>query len=260
MGRKALLIPVVAAVTAALVVAGLYLFTPTLGREKPKIAVVKVEGTIENFQTSHKVVGLARDNSVEAVVLEINSPGGYVSPSFQLETAISELSRRKPTVAVVGQLGASGAYLAASAVGENNLYVHHSSLVGSTGVMAVWVSLENYYQQEGIEHYVFQTGEHKDMFAPWRPPTENEKKMIRNQIYEIKHRMIATIARNRPSLENNMPRSVVAGETVRGFRAVEMNLADSILLTNQAAVRKAAEAAGLSEDEYKVVEAGSLVR
>lgn len=257
MNKKTLLIPLVVVAVGALVASGLYFFTPVLGEEKPKIALVSVEGTIENFETSHKVVRLTRDNSVEAVVLEINSPGGYVSPSFQLEKAISELSRRKPTVAIVDRLGASGAYLAASAA--DNLYVHHSSLVGSTGVMAVWTSLENYYQQKGIKHYVFTTGEHKDMFAPWRGPTENEKRMIRDQIYEIKHRMISTIARNRASLENNMPRSVVAGEVVRGFRAVEMGLADNTLMTDQAAVRKAAEAAGLSKGEYKVVEASSLV-
>lgn len=225
-------------------------------RQEPKVAVIRVEGTIDNFATAHRAARVAKDGSVEAAVINVNSPGGYVSPSFQLETAISALENSKPTVAVVEQLGASGAYLAASAA--DDLYVHHSSQVGALGVIAVWVSLENHYKQEGIKHYVFQTGKHKDMFAPWRGPTENEKEIIRSEIYRIKARMIDTIVNNRPSLENNLPPEVVSGEIVRGFEAVELGLSDNIVLTDEKAIERAASLAGLEKGEYEVVEAESL--
>ncbi|KXA89745.1 hypothetical protein AKJ57_04945 [candidate division MSBL1 archaeon SCGC-AAA259A05] len=244
-----------------LVLAGIYYFARsdfTGGtREKPKIAVAEVEGVIENFEPAHRVSTIAKDNSVTAAVIEIDSPGGYVSPSFQLESAISTLSENELTVGVLGQLGASGAYLAASAV--DNLYVHHDSLVGSLGVIAIWVSLEEYYENKGIEHYVFQTGPHKDLFAPWRGPTENEKRMIQNKIYEIQNRMLNTVSQNRSIPENNLHTlKVVKGEVVRGFQAVPMDLADGIVNTYEEAIRKAAEEAGLEDGEYKVVSAENI--
>ncbi|KXA99453.1 hypothetical protein AKJ40_03115 [candidate division MSBL1 archaeon SCGC-AAA259M10] len=248
-------------IVLALVAAGFYyLGSLDLGGvkvgKKPKVAVVNVTGVIENFQTAHRVSKTAKDKTVKAAVIKVNSPGGYVSPSFQLESAISKLAEEKPTVGAVGQLGASGAYLAVSAV--DNLYVHHSSLVGALGVIAIWISYKEYYENKGIEHYVFKTGPHKDMYAPWRGPTENEKEMIRKEINRIEDRMLGEIIQNRPSLENNLPLSLVKGEIVRGFESVEINLAEGIIGTYEEAIEKAAEAADLSEGEYQVVRAENL--
>lgn len=219
--------------------------------KKAKVAVLQVEGSITDFTPAHKIAELTDEKSVRAVVIEFNSPGGGVSSSFQLESAISELSKEKSTASVVDQLGASGAYLSASAA--ENVYVHHSSRVGSIGVIAIWKSLENYYKEKGIKHYVFQTGKHKDMFAPWRSPTENEKEIIREEIYQIKNRMLSVIKQNRPSLENGLPEKVISGEIVRGFEAVEMSLADEIISQRKEAVEKVAKREGLEEGEYEVV-------
>lgn len=223
-----------------------------LKEKKPIVAVVSINGTIENFDPAHRISSLSKNSLIEAVVIKIDSGGGYVSPSFQLESAISDLSEDKHTAAVIGEAGASGAYLAASAA--DKIYVHHNSVVGSVSVIAVWTSLENKYESEGIEHYVFQSGEHKDMFAPWRGPTENEKEIINEKIRSIQQRMIEVITNNRPSLENDIPHEVLSGETVYGFGAVDMGLADKIIMTPEEAITQTALDIGLEEGEYKVLE------
>lgn len=227
---------------------------PSIKERKPKIAVISVDGTIENFDSAQKIASVAKNSSIEAAVIMINSPGGYVSPSFQLESAISRLSEEMTTVAVIDYYGTSGAYLAATAA--EDLYVHHDSVVGGIGVIAVWISLENRYKEEGIEYHVFKTGEHKDMFAPWRSPTENERIMIRNQIHEIENRVIYEITQNRPSLRGNLTREVLTGKTISGYEAVGLDMADNIVLTNSEAIEKAANTAGLREGEYEIVEIG----
>lgn len=81
--------------------------------EKPKVAVVKVDGVIENFQTARTVSKISEDETIKAAVMKVNSPEGYVSPYFQLESAISNLAEEKPTVGAVGQLelpGLSGSF------------------------------------------------------------------------------------------------------------------------------------------------------
>lgn len=243
-------------IISLIVVAGIsyiYLTHPSPPeKEKPIVAVVPINGTIENFDPAHKIAKLSKNPLIKAVVIKIDSGGGYVSPSFQLESAISNLAENKHTVAIVGGTGASGAYLAAS--GADNIYVHRNSVVGSMSVIAVWTSLENKYEMEGIEHYVFQSGEHKDMFAPWRGPTENEKEIIKEEIHDIQQRMIEVITNNRPSLENNIPVKVLTGDTVLGYRAVDMRLADNIINMPEEAIEEAAKYIGLEKGEYKVIE------
>lgn len=237
----------------AVVAVGAYLVISTQPgiADRAEIAVVDIEGSIENFRTSHRLVEIGEREDVKAIVIRVNSPGGYVSPCFQLEGAISNLSERKPVIVSTEQINASGAYLATSAA--DSIYVHSESQVGGLGAIAVWQSYENFFKKEGIEHHVFKTAEHKDMFAPWRGPTEEEEEMIQNELWEVVNRMVETIERNRPDLENRIPLRVIEGEAVTGFQAVELDLADGIIHRHRDAVDKAAEAAGLEPGEYDLI-------
>ncbi|MFP4005480.1 MAG: S49 family peptidase [Candidatus Hadarchaeia archaeon] len=219
-------------------------------RDREKIAVVRIEGSIENFQTSEKVVKVARDESVEAAILLVNSPGGGVNSSFQLEEAVSALSDKKPTAAIVNQAGASGAYLAISPV--DNIFVYEQSLLGSLGVISIWRSLENYYKEEGIEHYVFKTGKYKDMYQPWRGPTDEEEEMIKQDILKIEREMIDLILKNRNLSENEIPERAISGSAIRGDTAVQYGLADNVILTTQEAIDKFTDSIGI--EDYSIRE------
>lgn len=221
---------------------------PTADREK--IAAIRINGTIDDFEVSEKVAKVARNDSFEAAILMVNSPGGGVYSSFQLEEAINTLAEKKPTVAIVNQIGASGAYLAISPV--DNIYVHEQSLLGSLGVISVWVSYENRYEREGIDHYVFKTGDHKDMYEPWRGPTKEENRLINRQIENIRSEMLSIIKTNRNLSQTGIPPIAISGTTIKGSQAVKVGLADNVVLTAQEAIDKFTNSTGLSD--YRIVE------
>jgi len=121
--------------TAALLT-GYALFAFTLG--VPKVGVVKVDGAImekEKADRINEMLRFARERrDVKAVVLEINSPGGEASASEDLYLSILALREKKPVVASINALGASGAYFMASAA--DYIFAKAASNVGSIGVRA----------------------------------------------------------------------------------------------------------------------------
>ncbi len=103
---------------------------------KPKIGIVKLTGTI-NEENTNKFISLMRyakdHDEIKAVVLRVNSPGGSASLSEEIYMTLLSLKEKKPVVASIDQIGASGSYY--SAVSANLIYAKPTSLVGSVGVV-----------------------------------------------------------------------------------------------------------------------------
>lgn len=102
------------------------------------IAVVPLDGAIDGPNAQRISTGLRRaeqDNSVEAIVLVANSPGGSAAASEQLYLTVSDVANETPVVTSVDAVAASGAYYAAAP--SDRIYVRPSSFVGSVGVLAV---------------------------------------------------------------------------------------------------------------------------
>ncbi len=103
---------------------------------KPKVAVIKLAGTIDSETTDDitEMLRFAKERrDVRAVVLKINSPGGSASLSEDIYLSVLALKDEKPVVASVDQIGLSGGYFAA--IGANMIYAKPTSLVGSVGVV-----------------------------------------------------------------------------------------------------------------------------
>lgn len=103
---------------------------------KPKVAVIKLAGTIDSETTDDiiKMLRFAKERrDIRAVVLKINSPGGSASLSEDIYLSVLALKGEKPVVASVDQIGLSGGYFAA--IGANMIYAKPTSLVGSVGVV-----------------------------------------------------------------------------------------------------------------------------
>ena len=104
----------------------------------PKIGIIKIDGAIMTKDKADKIIKMLEyaeeDNSIKAVVLEINSPGGEVSVTEMIYLATLKLRKKKPVVAYIAQIGASGAYYIASA--GDYIISAPTSVVGSVGVRA----------------------------------------------------------------------------------------------------------------------------
>lgn len=114
------------------------------------IARLVVDGAIASDPERLKIIDeLAEDNSVKAVIVAINSPGGTTAGGEELYEALSRLRAAKPTVAVIKELGASAAYM--TAIGTDRILARRLSIVGSIGVLYQHVNASKLLQTIGVD-------------------------------------------------------------------------------------------------------------
>lgn len=122
----------IALVVAILAVAGRY--ATEYGLSGDQIARVVIDGTITTDPARLKVLDtLSKNDSVKAVVLAINSPGGTTAGGEELYEAIGKLRAKKPVVAYINELGASAAYM--TAIAADRVFARRLSIVASIGVL-----------------------------------------------------------------------------------------------------------------------------
>ena len=122
----------VALVAAILAVAGRY--ASEFGMSGDQIARVVIDGTISTDPTRLRTLdALAKDDTVKAVVIAINSPGGTTAGGEELYEAIGKLRAKKPVVSYIKELGASAAYM--TAIATDRIFARRLSIVASIGVL-----------------------------------------------------------------------------------------------------------------------------
>lgn len=225
-----------------------------------RIAVVYAQGSIVAGEGGVDEVGgraLARelrrlrdDASVRAVVLRINSPGGSVVASEEIQRELVLLDRTKPVVASMGTLAASGGYWIATAA--RRIYAQPSTLTGSIGVFAVFPNLQGIANRNGITIDTVTTGRYADVFSIARPRTEAELALVQRSIDAVYDAFLDRVARAR-NLPLDSVRSIAEGRVWAGDDALALGLVDE-LGDLQDAITHAAELAGLEEDAYALLE------
>lgn len=225
-----------------------------------KVAVIPLHGTIllsqgtgmlaeqsatpQNFKDRLKRAG--RDSSIKAVVVDINSPGGSVVASDEIAMAIEEFE--KPTVAWVGEMGASGAYYVASSC--DYIVADRASIVGSIGVISIFPEYSRLLEKVGVNMTVIKGGEFKDFSTGFRPMTDEEKAMMEDVVEDIYDQFLTVVADNR-NLSKSYVKSVADGKVYTGKRAKELDLVDEVG-GRERAIDIAAHMGGI-EKEPKVV-------
>jgi len=142
------------------------------GPSSQKIAVIRIEGLIYEplvARVRSKLDRAARDDDVVAVILRINSPGGYLTASDMLYHEIRSFAREtdKPVVAAMDAVAASGGYYAACAAGD--IVAQRTTVTGSIGIIAQYFFLSGLLEDKlGIRTVTLKMGDQKDwpnMFA-----------------------------------------------------------------------------------------------
>jgi len=215
---------------------GLYL-APRLVSE-PKIGVIRLNYDIfaETAQEVSAQLAYARqDPAIKAVVLAINSPGGSAAYSEELFLDVLETRQELPVVASIDLLAASGAYYVAAAADE--IYAKPTSNVGSIGVIAILPG------PVFLDDELITTG-------PYKAFGGTQDSTLR-QIEMAKFSFLEAVQSGRGQRLLAEPEQLSRAEVFSGVQAEEMGLVDG-LLSNEQAVQRAAELAGLSS--YSLVE------
>jgi protease-4 len=225
-----------------------------------RIAVVYAQGSIVAGEGGVDEVGgrafarelrrLREDDAVRAVVLRINSPGGSVVASEEIQRELVLLDRTKPVVASMGTLAASGGYWIATAA--RRIYAQPNTLTGSIGVFAVFPNLQGIANRNGITVDTVTTGRYADVFSIARPRTDAELALVQRSIDAVYDAFLDRVARAR-NLPLDSVRSIAEGRVWAGEDALALGLVDE-LGDLQDAITHAAELAGLEEDSYALLE------
>ena len=164
-----------------------------------------------------------QDPSVAAIMFRIDSGGGTPVATEEIASAIERAD--KPTVSVIREVGASGAYWAASASDE--IFANRMSIVGSIGASGAQVGFEGLLERYNITYRQLVSAEHKDIGSPFREMTEKEKELITEQLDEMHKFFAEAVASNRNLTEEEID-EIATGMFWTGSKAKELKLIDQI--------------------------------
>jgi protease-4 len=193
-----------------------------------KIAVVDLEGVILSPKsTVRELHRFGDDDSVKAIIVHINSPGGGAAASEEIYREIRRIrdEKKKRIVASIETVGASGAYYAASAT--NKIFADNASVVGSIGVIAEWYNYEDLLRWAKLKQVVIKTGEFKDIGNPARPMTPAERAFLQQMIDNMLGQFVSAVADGR-GMKSEELKPIADGRVWTGEQALGMKLVDQI--------------------------------
>src|ERR1700745_351248 len=163
-----------------------------------KIGVVQLEGVILDPSTVvQQVKKFGDDDSIKAIILHVNSPGGGVAASEEIYREVKRIrdEKKKRIVSSIQTVGASGAYYVSSAT--NKIYADNGSIVGSIGVIAEWVNYGDLMRWAKLKQEVLKVGEFKDTGDPTRDMTPAEREYLQSMIDNMHGQFIQAVADGR---------------------------------------------------------------
>jgi len=203
-----------------------------------KVAVVDIEGLITKSRPIIEKLNRYKDNErIKAIVIRIDSPGGSVGPAQEIYEEVIKLREKKPVVASMGSVAASGGYYIACAA--NKIIANPGTITGSIGVIIEFANIEELLGKIGLKSVVIKSGKYKDILSPTRELKGEERDLLQGVIDNIHGQFIDAVA-----LGRDIPREKVAeiadGRIFSGEQAKQLELVDE-LGNLQDAIESAAE-------------------
>ncbi len=206
----------------------------------PKIAVVDVDGLLLNQNISglgsmgenpvalfrEKLTAIAEDQSVGAVVLRINSPGGGVTAADVMAHDLLELKRKRnlPIVACLMVTGTGGGYYLATHA--DAIIAHPTSVVGGIGVIMNVYNMEDTMGQFNILSDHIKAGEKIDAGTPERAIEDDEREMLQEIADSFHKRFVDQVKFARGEIKSSD--QVFEGRVYTGVQAEELSLVDRV--------------------------------
>ncbi len=209
---------------------------------KDKVGIIDVKGVITD---SEKVVKEIRefeqDSQVKALVLRIDSPGGAVGASQEIYEEIQRADKKKPVVASLASVAASGGYYAS--LGARYIISNPGTVTGSIGVIMRIPNIQKLMEKLGIKTTVIKSGRLKDLGSMTRQLTPEEEAVLKGVMDDVHSQFIEAVAMSRKLPEDKV-RQLADGRIFSGRQAMELGLVDQLGNFSDA-VEKAGKLAGI---------------
>lgn len=219
------------------------------GSGSNKVAVVNVKGPIVDAADAVKELKkYGDDDSIKAIVLRVDSPGGAVAPSQEIFNEVKRVSEIKTLVVSMGTLGASGGYYIAAPA--RLIIANPGTLTGSIGVIMEIPNVEGLMDKVGLRTEVIKSGRHKDMASPLKKMDPADRRILQDVIDDVYAQFVEDVAASR-DMDPEKVRKLADGRIYTGRQAKAVGLVDE-LGGLEYAVKRTAELAGI-EGEPRVV-------
>ncbi len=213
---------------AALAIVGLALALagPRWRSPGAHVARLAVSGLITGDEASLKLVrDVARADNVRAALIVIDSPGGTTAGSERLHDEIRRLAARKPVVAVVGSLAASGGYIAA--IGADQIVAEGNSLVGSIGVLFQYPDLTRLLDTVGVKMESIKSSPLKASPSPFEPTSEAARAAVAATVADS-YAWFKDLVKARRAMSDAELAAVADGRVFTGRQALPLKLVDRL--------------------------------
>lgn len=202
--------------------------TSAFGGFGDKIGVVDLDGVILDSDTVvQELKKFGDDDSIKAIIIHVNSPGGGVAASEEIYREVKRLrdEKHKHIVSSISTVGASGAYYVSSAT--NKIFADNGSVVGSIGVIAEWVNYGDLMRWAKLKPEVLQVGALKDTGDPTKEMTPEERAFMQQLINNMYLQFVDAVAEGRHEKPDDI-KAIADGRVWTGKQAVSMKLIDQI--------------------------------
>ena len=205
-----------------------------------RIQVVKLSGMIINDEDHSSIFPdlnsstsvrrqlhkAAENEHIKAVLIRINSPGGTVAMSQELNDAVKAIRAKKKLVVVsMGDVTASGGYYVASAA--DKIFASPGTLTGSIGVIMHLLNLSEIEKKLGVTPFTIKSGQFKDIGTMDRAPTKEEQELLQTLIMDSYDQFVTAVADGR-KMDKEQVKKLADGRIYSGRQALKNKLIDAL--------------------------------
>jgi protease-4 len=214
---------------AALAVLGCLLLAADFSNIGPvgrHVSRLVVSGIItDQRRLNDAVTKLADDDSVKALIVSIDSPGGAVAGGEALHDAIARVAEKKPVVAVMGGTAASAGYMIA--LPAQRIFARESTLTGSIGVLLQTGEISGLLKMLGITDETIKSGPLKNEPSYTRPLSEEGRQVLQGLVMDLYDQFVGMVADGR-HMDAARVRELADGRAYTGRQALQLGLIDQI--------------------------------
>ena len=197
-----------------------------IGKYSGHIARVRIDGFITGDQKTISLLNrIEKSSRAKAVIVRINSPGGTTVGSEALYEALRKISKKKPVIAVMDSVAASGGYIAA--LGTDRIIARGNTITGSIGVIFQWPEVGKLMNTIGVKMETIKSGPQKaepNMYQPLKP----EVRRVLEESVEDSFMWFKGLVKERRKLSMSDTIRLADGRVYTGRQALKEKLIDEI--------------------------------
>ncbi len=189
------------------------------------VARVTISGVITGDRQTLRLLDTVNRSSAAAVMVVIDSPGGTVPGSEMLHESIRKIAEKKPVVAVVNNLAASGGYIAA--MGADRIVARQTSLVGSIGVLFQFPNLSGLLDRVGVKVETVRSTPLKAAPSGLEPTSPEAREAVAALVRES-YDWFRDMVKTRRGLDDAQLAAAADGRVFSGRQAIALKLIDEV--------------------------------